>query len=145
MLKSRNTTNYNVHHNSTSFYLKCESWWTVSCVCVTGWQFFKFLYETAAAGGKELGHARLVSCSPHPSLSHSLSDAESLSLNSTATRRAKIEATSFNALTRSTSFCSIFSTFLSLIPANYNSQFEFTIFITTNYNNKLLLYIAHRL
>lgn len=70
----------------------------------------------AAADGRELGHARLLSCSPHPSLSHSLSDAESLSLNSTATRRARIDATSFRAFTRSTSFCSIFSTLRSFMP-----------------------------
>lgn len=69
-----------------------------------------------AADGREFGHARLLSCSPHPSLSHSLSEAESLSLNSTATRRARIEATSFRAFTRSTSFCSIFSTLRNFIP-----------------------------
>lgn len=66
---------------------------------------------------RELGHARLLSCSPHPSLSHSLSDAESLSLNSTATRRARMDATSLSAFTRSTSFCSIFSTLRSFIPS----------------------------
>lgn len=37
--------------------------------------------------------------------------------NSIATRRANIDATSWNAVERSFSFCSIFSTLRSLMPA----------------------------
>lgn len=49
------------------------------------------------------------------SLSSSLSESSD-SDNSIATRRAKIDATSWNAVERSFSFCSIFSTFRNLIP-----------------------------
>lgn len=82
----------------------------------------------------------LVSCSPHPSLSYSLSDAESESENSTATRRAKMDATSCNAFTRSTSFCSFFSTFLSLIPEERNKTYICQLFWTSITIIKLLLH-----
>lgn len=53
--------------------------------------------------------------STQPSLSSSLSESSD-SDSSMATRRASIEATSWKFVERSISFCSIFSTFRSLIP-----------------------------
>ena len=95
------------------------------------------------AGTLAPGHAAfvaVVSCSFHPSLSHSDSEAESLSLNSTATLLAKIDATSFNAFTRSTSFCSIFSTFRNFIPINEkeNNIGHSQIIIKVKLTHKLL-------
>lgn len=49
------------------------------------------------------------------SLSSSLSESSD-SDNSIATRRANIDATSYDCIVRSFSFCSIFSTFRNLIP-----------------------------
>lgn len=63
----------------------------------------------------------VVSCSAQPSLSYSeSSEPESESEISTATLRAKIEATSWNVFmfSRSLSFCSIFSTLRNVIPEN---------------------------
>lgn len=57
----------------------------------------------------------LVGSTQH-SLSSSLSESSD-SDTSIATRRANIDATSWNAVERSFSFCSIFSTFLRLTPA----------------------------
>lgn len=62
-------------------------------------------------------HAVVSFGSTQHSLSSSLSESSD-SDNSMATRRAKIDATSWNAVERSFSFCSIFSTLRSLIPAN---------------------------
>lgn len=71
-----------------------------------------------------ISYFRLADCnqadvsfgSTQPSLSSSLSESSD-SDNSMATRRASIEATSWKFVERSISFCSIFSTFRSLIPA----------------------------
>lgn len=64
-------------------------------------------------------HAVVSFGSTQHSLSSSLSESSD-SDSSMATRRAKIDATSWNAVERSFSFCSIFSTLRNLMPANEN-------------------------
>lgn len=68
-------------------------------------------------------HAVVSFGSTQHSLSSSLSESSD-SDNSMATRRASIDATSWNALVRSFSFCSIFSTLRNLMPAMNRTDLE---------------------
>lgn len=72
--------------------------------------FFLSLSTTA-------GQAFVSFGSTHPSESSSLSESSD-SDSSMATRRARIDATSWKAVDRSISFCSLFSTFRNLMPGN---------------------------
>lgn len=69
-----------------------------------------------------IDHADVSFGSTQHSLSSSLSESSD-SDSSMATRRAKIDATSWNAVERSFSFCSIFSTLRNLMPANGNEKY----------------------
>lgn len=81
--------------------------------------FFNFfilgLCVVSGFDGSAAGQADVSVGSTQHSLSSSLSESSDPD-NSSATRRANIDATSWNAVERSFSFASLFSTFRSLIP-----------------------------
>lgn len=105
-----------------SFILICICVCVFLCVCeMTIRIYFRFLMLTRVASDFfwSLNDQADVSVgSTQHSLSSSLSESSD-SDNSIATRRANIDATSWNVLERSFSFCSLFSTFRNVMPVKW--------------------------